>query len=418
MKSHLALLLILISISNGCGKEKKDEKKNSNQATGKVNLNMTLNVDANSFSSKILPLASGNGVYDDLPISASASENGLSSLKLYFREIKLCTSLKFNSGTGYQIDGTCATIYSNLTDDYTGTEAPTSDDRTKFAAAAEGKFYDLLSKDDLAKLNKPSSIPIGSYSYGIIETHPWVKFKAKNGTICTKSAGAKENTATGSDGIKTYYTSADSFSCGASETPEELLGYITNANSTFKFLKPFVVEEGQESTVDLAFNLDSEVKSIKSGESVPGCMRDGAQNCFYVPMLRLGAAPRKAGETTKVETYYLGAASDKERIRIHLYYNSADTTKTIIGASSTVLATSASTKTKANNPIYVSGVSQTGDEVEFTAWDNTSVLKFTRGIAGTATINCEGSGGGMALEGCAGQTQMSLTYAAPTLTDL
>jgi hypothetical protein len=411
------MLLVSISISSGCGK-KKDDNKNSNQATGKVNLNMTLNVDANSFASSRLNLASGNGVFDDLPLSPSASESGLSSLKLYFREIKLCTSLKFSSGTGYQVDGTCATIYSNLTDEYTGTEAPTSDDRTKFAAAADGKFYDLLSKDDLAQLNKPSSIPTGSYNYGIIETHPWVKFKAKNGTICTKAAGSKENTATGSDGIKTYYTSADSFSCGASDAPEELLGYITNANSTFKFLKPFVVEEGQESTVDLAFNLDSEVKTIKGGDPVPGCMRDGAQNCFYVPMLRLGAAPRKANETTKVETYYLGTASDKERIRIHLYYNSADSTKTIIGVSSTVLATPASTKTKANNPVYINGVTQTGDEVEFTAWDNTTVLKFTRGVAGTATISCVGNGGGTSLEGCAGQTQMSLTYAVPTQSDL
>jgi hypothetical protein len=145
---------------------------------------------------------------------------------------------------------------------------------------------------------------------------------------------------------------------------------------------------------------------------------EDAQNSFFVPMLRLGAAPRKAAETTKVETYYLGATTDKERIRVQLYYNSSDTTKSIISAISTVVATAASTTTKANNPIYVSGVTQTGDVVEFTAWDKTNVLSFTRGVAGTATINCAGSGGGAALEGCASQTTLSLTYAAPTLSDL
>ena len=145
---------------------------------------------------------------------------------------------------------------------------------------------------------------------------------------------------------------------------------------------------------------------------------EDAQNSFYVPMLRLGAAPRKADETTKVETYFLGATTDKERIRVQLYYNSSDTTKSIISAISTVVATTASTTTKAYNPIYVSGATQTDDVVEFTAWDNTNVLSFTRGVAGSATINCAGSGGGTALKSCASQTTLSLAYAAPTLSYL
>lgn len=409
MKTNLILMSALIF--NACSKKSDDVD------TGTVNLKMKSNGTA--LTADELALATGNGVYDDLPISTSASSTGLYSLKMYFREIKLCTSLQFSSGTGYQVDGTCATVYSNTSDDYTGTEAPTAADRTKFAAASEGKFYDILSETDRAKLSTGTAIAAGTYNYGIIETHPWVKMTAKNGTLCTKAAGAKENTAVGGDGVKTYYTSVDSFTCGATDSAEEVLDYITNANSTFKFLKPFVIGKDEEFTVDLAFNLDSEIKTIKGGDTVPGGMRStDAQNSFYVPMLRLGAAPRKATETTKTETYYLGTTSQKERIRVQLYYNSADTTKSIIGVSSTVLATASSTKTKANNPIYVSGASQTGDVVTFTTWDGTTVLTFTRGSAGTATVTCTGSGGGAALEGCSGLTTLPLTYSAPTVSEL
>jgi hypothetical protein len=341
-------------------------------------------------------------------------------MKMYFREIKLCTSLNFSSGTGYTVDGTCASVYNNTSDDYTGTVAPTEADRTKFAAAGDGKFYDVLSATDRAKLNQGVSVAAATYNYGIIEMHPWVKFIAKNGTLCTKAAGAKENTATGGDGIKTYYTSVTSMNCGSSDAAEEVLTYITNANSTFRFLKPFMVAEGEEVTVDLAFNLDSEVKTIVAGETVPGALRaEDATNSIYVPMIRLGAAPRKSAETTKIETYILGATNAKERVRVQLYYNSADTTKSVMGINATVLATTASTKSKANTPIYASSVTQTGETVTFKTWDGTDFLSFTRGAAGSATITCSNTNSGSgALEACSGQTSISLAYDAPVTSDL
>ena len=395
----------------GCGK--KDE---SNNAVGKVNLSFRSNVTSLALDSVKL---ANTAIYSDLPITTAASSNGVSTLKMYFREIKLCTSLKFNSGTGYTVDGPCATVYENTSDAYTGTEAPTASDRTKFDAAGEGKFYDVLKETERAKLNRGVSVAVGEYNYGIIETHPWVKLTAKKDTLCTKAAGAQENTAVGGDGIKTYYSSVTSLTCAETEAAEEVLMYITNANSTFKFLKPFTVNENEEVTVDLAFNLDSEVKSIANGDTVPGALRaSDAQNSFYVPMIRMGAAPRKAEETTKVETYFLGASTNKERIRVQIYYNSADAAKTVLGVNSTVLATSASTKTKANVPIYTSSVTQSGDVVTFKAWDGAEVLSFTRGVAGSATINCTGNGGGQALEECADKTSLTLTYEAPVVSNL
>jgi hypothetical protein len=410
IRATLALSASMLALCfAACSKKSDDAAK-----TGNVNLNF-LSTDAGSTELRLAE----NGTFADLPLSTSASERGLSSMKMYFREIKLCTSLKFDSGTGYTVDGPCASIYSNMDDEYTGTEAPTAADRTRFAAADEGKFYDILSDSDLEKLSRGVAIEAAEYNYGIIETHPWVKFVAKNGTLCTKAAGAEEKEATGGDGVKTYNTTVDSVSCDADESAEEVLTFITNANSTFKFLKPFVVAENDDVTVDLAFNLDSEIKSIANTDTVPGGMKgaDGSGS-FYVPMIRLGAAPRTANQTTKVETYLLGTEDSKERIRTQLYYNSADKDKTILGVNFTVLATPSSTKTKANNPIYGSSITEKDDVVTVESWDGSELLSFTRGAAGTATIACKGTGGGAALEECDGKTNNTLTYEAPTTSDL
>jgi uncharacterized protein YqiB (DUF1249 family) len=63
-----------------------------------------------------------------------------------------------------------------MDDEYTGTEAPTAADRTRFAAADEGKFYDILSDSDLKKLSRGVAIEAAEYNYGIIETHRYSHF--------------------------------------------------------------------------------------------------------------------------------------------------------------------------------------------------------------------------------------------------
>ena len=408
-KSKIALLSVMVA-ATACGKKAEESK-------GTVNLNFKAN--GTSLALDGLALA-GNGTFDDLGISTSASSTGTFSLKMYPREIKLCTSLKFASGTGYTIDGTCAAVYSNMTDEYRGLEGPSADERTLMDAAGDGKFYDMLSATDRAKLSKAVAIDTGDYNWGIIEMHPWVKLTAKNGTLCTKKAGAKEETAGGSNGGKNYYTSVTSLACGATDAAQEVLMYITNANSSFKLGKTFSLGKDEEFTVDLGFNLDGEVKTIRDDQfSASGNLRaNDAKSAFYVPMIRLNAAPRKAGQTTKVESYTLGTTAQAEQIRVQIYYNSADTSKAVLGINAAVLATAASTTTKANKPVYLNSVTQSGDILTFKSWDDTTVLTMTRSAAGKATLQCTGTGNASALEICTGKTTVDLAYAAPTTADL
>ncbi len=411
MKRHVIGLSLVLIAGVSCGKKKEEDKK----ATVKLNiLPSTLNLATMGGSANLLA-----SPFVDLPISTAATSDGLFSLKMYFREIKICKSLEV-SGSGYSNPAGCATIYLNESDAYTGMQAPTAADRTLFTAADEGKYYNVLSSTDLAKLTKDVKVDAGEYNYGIIEMHPWVKIIAKSGTICTKATGVKEASATGGDGVVSYKTQVDSLDCGSTGA-EEVLTYITNANSNFKFLKPFTVAENDSVELDLAFNLDKTVRAIVGDSSSNSGNLTSAtgNNSFYVPMFKLGPAPRKAAEKTQIETYTLGTTSQKDQIRVELYYNSADTTKSIQAVNATVLGTASSTKSKANASIYTYKIEQTGDVVTLKSWDNATVMSFTRGAAGTATIDCNGTGGAVnSLEECSGQTTLSLSYDAPTVTQL
>ena len=406
MNFRISILALLVVSS--CGKKEDDDTK-----TGNVTLNL-LPVAPSALGLSDFSMVDGTraGTFRDLSYTADTTANGFNSLKMYFREIKMCTSIAFSSGTGYTVDGPCASVYSNTTDNYT-TDAPTAADRTTMTSAGEGKFYDVMSKTELAKLNNGLAIPVGIYKYGIVETHPWVKMKARSGSLCTRS-GSSETFDTGGDGIKTYYSTTASLDCPTAGAEESLI-YITNANTTFAFLKPFEVKEGENVTLDLAFNLNGEIKSVEGNAAGRGVLRNTSkENGFYIPMIKMSPAPRLTAESTKTEVYTLGTSASKEQIRIVIYYNSADTTKAIQALNATVLTTASSTIPKDNTPIYSYQAPQTGPVVKLSSWDSSDVIEFTRGAAGTATINCTGTGGGKALEECSGKTTTTLTYAAPT----
>jgi hypothetical protein len=135
-------------------------------------------------------------------------------------------------------------------------------------------------------------------------------------------------------------------------------------------------------------------------------------------MFRMGPAPRKEGETTKVETYTMGASTDKEQVRINLYYNSADDDRSIIAANATILGTASSTKSKAQASISTQALEVDGDTMIFKDWEAKEVARFTRGVAGTATFNCPTMSGPSPLEGCDGKTSFDVTYEAPVVSDL
>ncbi len=400
-------LISTLSLTHFACQEKDDES--TTEQTGQLTLNLTA-MPVNM----ALALASIPGEFRDLPINTTGSGDGLYSLKMYFRSIQLCNSLDDN-GSGYSNPQGCVDIYTNDSDTYNGLTGPTAAERATFSDSSTGKFYDVLSETDLASLNTGVAVAVGEYNYGIIETHPWVKIKARSGGLCTKAAGAVEDSSTGGDGIVTYHTKVDSLSCGDGE-PEEVLSYITNANTKFKFLAPFSVQEGDSVILDLAFNLAQEVRALE-GNFGGNLRASDADNAFYVPMIRIGAAPRLSTQTTKVETYLMGTAAQKEQVRVQFYYNSDDTSKSILGINGAVLATPASLESKANKAIYSSSVVQDGTSISLRTWDGKTIMSFDRGAAGTMEYTCESSPPYM-LEECEGQETATYVYDAPVVTDL
>jgi len=334
----------------------------------------------------------GRAAYSDLGIASTAGGEGLESFKMYFRAIQICQGLT-ESGSGYSNPTGCVTVYENNSDPYTGTEAPTAADRTLFDAAGVGKFFDILSSSDRSSLAATVSFEAGTYNYGIIETHPWVKMKAKSGSICTQPAGAAEEGLTGGDSIVTYRTRVTSLACGSGAT--ETLTYITNANTNFRFLTPFVVEAGRTYQLDLAFNMDGAVKGIVGS---PSTLNDGTDG-FYVPMVRMVPSPRSASSQTKVESYTLVPTGSNGvgnfKIRAELTYDSADTTKAPLSILATVLAGTDTTKDVSNKSVGISSASITGSEIVTNSWAGSAGLTFTRSAEGTGTtgtITCSGHG--------------------------
>jgi hypothetical protein len=342
-------------------------------------------------TSSFLPFVTA---YSDLGLAATSTGNGLQSFKMYPREIKICQSLTEN-GSGYTDVSGCVTVYSNDSDTYTGLDYPTADHRATFAAAGEGKYYDILSATDRALLNSTQEFDVGDYNYGIIEMHPWVKIKAKSGSICTKAAGAAENYSSGGDGYRNYYTEVTSMNCGSGEA-EEVLVYITNANTNFKFAQPFSVAEGGSYSLDLAFNMDGAVKVID--DAVGGNLRDGTDS-LYIPMIRMMPSPRAAAGTTKVETYTFvpstTGSTGNFKIRAEVYYDSTDTTKAPLAVLATVLAGTDTTKDISNKAVSISSVTAEGNTITTKSWNGSTGLVFTRtdsGTAASATLVCGAHG--------------------------
>mgnify|MGYP000871639746 CR=1 FL=1 len=331
-------------------------------------------------------LTAFSGTYTDLGIATSVAGEGLQSFKMYFREIKICKSLTV-SGSGYSNAEGCVTIYSNTSDTYHGTEGPSASERTVMEAAGEGKFYDILSATDRAALSKEIEFEPGEYNYGIVETHPWVKMKAKSGALCTKPTGAAESTS------QPYYTRVTSLACGSGA--EEALVYITNANTNFRFLTPFTVEAGGSYKLDLAFNMDGAVKALSAGAS--STLND-ATSGFYVPMVRMVPSPHSASAATKVETYLLEPTGSNGlgnfKIRAEIYYDGSDTTKAPLSIMTTVLAGSNQLPVD-NKSIYANSATVEGDVITTKSWAGKVGLTLTRSAEGseaTATLVCSAHG--------------------------
>ena len=169
-------------------------------------------------------------------------------------------------------------------------------------------------------------------------------------------------------------------------------------------LKPFTVAAGESVFLDFVFNPES---FATTSETLAGCGLPSftppytfdTANCitFNLPYAKMAPVPRKAGETTKKEVYlvnYITAGAAKSQIRVELYYNSADTEKSIRGADSAVVMDALATEA-ASNVVQTYRVSETGGVVSFKGYSETtgqidadSLTGLTRRTDGTVSLFC------------------------------
>jgi hypothetical protein len=340
--------------------------------------------------------------------AASVGVGGLSSLKLYIRNIQLCQSMTI-SGSGYSGTSGCATVYTNPNDndDYDSFTV------TSAASAGAGKYIDLISASDRALLTSSSAIPAGSYSYGIISWYRPIKI---TGTVLLgNGASVSTKTCTSND-----IHGACVLAGVASTTASESIYDSNNGGTWFKFLTPFTVTAGSTTAVDLAFDLD---KKLFAGDSVSngfgyqatGCSAVGSGYCgLYIPGIRLSPVPRLASETTKIESYIMGGASAQWNLRVDLYYNSADSSQAVLAADVNAIPTALTAGSLAAG-IYLSTVTNDGGNTTFNNFDGVPQMSFTRGATGTATFLCPT---GATLPGCVAGSNATLTWSSRSIQTL
>ncbi len=320
--------------------------------------------------------------------AAAVGSTGLESYKLYISSIQICESITTSVGsTAYNNPTNCSTIYENNADDYD------SFNQTNAAAAGAGKYIDILSQTDRASLTRTASVSAGTYNVGIINWYRPLKVK---GTVALQGGGSlKTKACTSATGA---CTSATDMGAG---TAEESIIDLNNGGTWFRFLKPFTVADGDSVNVDLAFDLE---KKLFPGANVSNgfitgtscTLPSGPGNCgIFIPILRLSPVPRKSTETTKVEIYEMSPASGDWKLRVDVFYNSADTTQATLAADLYPIPTPTTASSVIDN-VYVYSVDETPSATTFKAYDGSTSLTFTRGASGTGNFTCPSN----SLPGC------------------
>jgi hypothetical protein len=338
--------------------------------------------------------------------SAGVGTGGLESFKLYIKEIRFCNSIT-TSGTAYNNPSGCATIYKNDTDNYD------SFDVTAAASASTGKYYDILSATDRASLTTTASIAAGEYNYGIIDWYRPVKIKA----TLPRTHGDLKTT-----GCASYSTMNSNNTCIQSNftgTLAESTVDLNNGGTWFKFLKPFTAT-GTSANVDLAFDLENRIfggQDVSNGavQTTSVCAGSGGTSCgMAIPLLKLVPVPRNSTESTLVETYEMAGTSAEWKLRVDVYYNSADTGKAVLAADIFPIPTSSIASSIAAG-VYVTSVETSGTTTNFKNYDGTTTLSFDRGASGTGTLTCPS---GATLAGCTAGSTMSVTWSSRTIRSL
>jgi len=328
--------------------------------------------------------------------AAAVGAGGLSSYKLYISSISLCESIETTAGsTAFDNPKNCATIYENNADNYDSYDVATAK-----AETAANKYFDILSATDRDALTKTVTVGAGTYNVGLIQWYKPIKFTVdvatQNGQhMYSKTSAAADGTIT--SGMDTG-------------PAEEMTADLNNGGTWFKMLQPFTVAAGDTVSVDLAFDLE---QKFFGGQSVSNGLAKQTSSCgsigycgIYAPILRLSPVPRKAGESTMVETYEMEPTGLTEwKLRVDVYYNSADSTKAILAADVFPIPTAATASSVAAG-VYVYSVEESGGVTTFKGYDGSAQLTFTRGASGSGTVTCPS---GATLAGCSGTNAVTWT---------
>jgi hypothetical protein len=363
---------------------------------------VTVNVKSLSdgVAARVEPAAAGTGEFGAAPIGPA----GLTSYRLYIMQIQFCESLTI-ADTGYSNPQNCSVIYRNEQDDYMKFDVAAA------AAASSGKYVDILSAADRAKLTSSATIGAGKYNFGIID---WYRPVEVTGQV-TLANGATIYT-------KTCPTSGACAATAMDTAPAEPSIYDSDNGGTWmRFLEPFEVANGDSIDVDLAFDLDERLfggSNVSNGQitQAMGCSAVASGYCgLYSPILRLMPAPRRAGTSTMAETYEMtSTASDQWKLRVDLYYNSSDPAG-ILAADVFAIPTATTASEVGGTGVGVSDVSVTGGVTTLLDPYGTTLTDFTRGDSGTATLSCPS---GVTLPGCPAGGTLGVAWSARTVRTL
>jgi hypothetical protein len=303
------------------------------------------------------------------------------------------------------------------------------------ADTSEDHWIDFMSETSRAKLTASpvtlTSDNVGDYKFGLINFMKPIKidaeYKDASGTtrFYTKTPTSAEiiTDAADSFGKKQHlsFSSTDP-TVGPSS---EMTVMNNNGGTLFRFMKPLSITSDDITNttgfkIDFVFNPDN--YSGASGGGGSNCTDGIAPNIcggYDIPMGKLAPVPHKDGEAIKKEIYLVNDFTTNGDLRIELYYNDSDTTKSIMGVDRSVVIKSGAILTGDMGMPYLYRLAEDANGVvTFYDYDQSTndmtrvvVQDFARRASGTAVFPCPGAGAfGNQCASNSGSVSMTYTY--------
>lgn len=409
----LALPLVIIAAA-ACGK--KDTQK-ATDATTPTTPTTGGGASVSTLSGQLvlsgnnLTLTENSFAFTD--VAAQTTATSLKSLQYYISSVTICKEVTMN-GTGYNGTSGCLTIYSN------NVETAAYDNYSIAEAKADTNpdhYIDFMTVDGRLKLASQSvtltAEHAGLYKYGLVNFMRPIKIKAEYYDAANNLLFRTKDSTSLVSGTVDGRTTQIPLTGDTTTGEAELLTLMNNNGGTvFPFARPFEItaEDIANNTnfvVDFVFNpANFSTASKMQGCSAPTSVAYNTApidvaNCVYfdVPMGKLSPVPHKASDTIAKEVYLVDKGASAGKIRIELYYNSADTNKTILGVDISSVNPAPSSAAVTN--IAASNVTEEAEIVSFFGYNTVSgALDFKtlsglkRGQGGTANVYCQYTGTG------------------------